>query len=251
MCTLVLYFQEVQDYPLIVAANRDEFFTRRSAPPQVLARDPLILCGRDLLAGGTWLGVNGHGLLAGILNRRSDTKEKQETARSRGLLCLDVLAAKDPLGACAILKEQKSSVYQPFNILIANAEQAYVAYNNQGKIPWIKLEKGLHVLSNTSVYDPRSEKMDRAYLLLTRAKDSSMHEWDRPSWIRALKAVLSDHAFGLSDPKDAICVHTESYGTVSSTIVFYARAEKRFYSYFAPGPPCRADYGEPLSLESL
>lgn len=249
MCTLALYFQEFEDYPLIIAANRDEFFSRPSAPPQVLGRDPLILAGKDLLSGGTWLGINENGLLAGILNRRSEKDRENVTVRSRGLLCLDILSVKDPLEACALLEKQKHSFYQPFNLLFADAQHAYVAYNQREKISWIKLEKGLHVLSNTFVYDTRSEKLNHAYLLFSRAREGSLREWDRPSWVRTLKTMLSDHSFGQSDPKDAICVHTESYGTVSSTIIFYSRAERRFYSYFAPGPPCREGYGESMPVE--
>lgn len=253
MCTLALYFQEFEDYPLIIAANRDEYFTRPSAPPQMLASDPLILGGKDLQAGGTWLGINQHGLFAGILNRRSSSEKRSKTARSRGLLCLDILTARDPLKACELVKQQKIPVYQPFTLLFANAKQAYVAYNEGREISWIRLEKGLHVLSNTS-YVTRSKKVEHAHPLFSQAQNGVQRKWEgRPSWIRALKVVLSDHVLpkGSSNPKDSICVHTQSYGTVSSSIIFYAHSEKRFYSYHTSGPPCRENYGEPLSVEVL
>ena len=250
MCTLALYFQEFADFPLIVAANRDEFFHRPSASPHVLLTDPLIIGGKDLLAGGTWLGINQYGLLAGILNRRSGTEKNQASLRSRGLLCLDVLAARDPLQACAFLKGQKGSAYQPFNLLFANPEHAYVAYDGGEEISCIKLGKGLHVLSNTSLYDARSEKMDQAHLLFSRAK-GHLREWDFSSGVRVLREVLSDHVSGenSNNPKDAICVHTESYGTVSSTIIFYSRVEKRYHTYYAPGPPCNAEHEKSLTLD--
>ncbi len=253
MCTLALYFQEFEDYPLIIAANRDEFYTRPSAPPQVLASNPVVIGGKDLLAGGTWLGINEHGLLAGILNRRSDREKERVAERSRGLLCLDILSVKSPLEACELLKKQQGSLYQPFNLLFANAEHAYVAYNQGREIPCIRLEKGLHVLSNYSVYDARSEKMNHAYLLFSRVKDGLQAESDYLSGVRLLKAVLSNHTLAKmsGEPKDSICVHTESYGTVSSSIIFYARAEKRFTTYYASGPPCRNEYGKSLSVEPL
>ncbi|MGH7772589.1 MAG: NRDE family protein [Candidatus Binatia bacterium] len=253
MCTLALYFQEFEDYPLIIAANRDEFYTRPSAPPRVLASNPVVIGGKDLLAGGTWLGINEHGLLAGILNRRSNTGKERVAERSRGSLCLNILSVKSPLEGCELLKNQQGSLYQPFNLLFANAEHAYVAYNQGEEIPCIRLEKGLHVLSNTSVYDARSEKMNRAYLLFSRVRDRLQRESDYLSRVRSLKAALSDHTLTKMSggPKDSICVHTESYGTVSSSIIFYARAENRFTTFYAPGAPCRNEYGKSLGIEAL
>src|SRR6266536_3537682 len=64
-----------ENYPLIIAANRDEHYDRPSAPPALLNTQPKIIAGRDLRAGGTWLGVNETGLIAGILNRRLDGQQ--------------------------------------------------------------------------------------------------------------------------------------------------------------------------------
>ena len=252
MCTLALYFHALESYPLIVAANRDEFFDRPSAPPQVLLRQPLVFGGKDLQSGGTWLGVNQYGLLAGILNRRSHTEAKRATARSRGLLCLDILTARDPLAACALLGEERGSHYQPFNLLFADKERAYVAYNLGEEISWVELEKGLHVLGNTAVYDTHSEKVQHAYRLFSRAADRlGRNPNSPPSWLAPLQAALRDHSLAddSNEPKGAICVHTESYGTVSSSIIIYAEAERRFAAYHASGPPCRDDFKGPVAVE--
>jgi uncharacterized protein with NRDE domain len=250
MCTLALYFQEFTNYPLIVAANRDEFFTRPSAPPEIMAYNPAILAGKDLLAGGTWLGVNEYGLVAGILNRRSDAERDASAVRSRGLLCLEVLKAKDPVHACSFLSRERGSSYRPFNLLIANAEAAYVGYNSEEKIHCSKLPKGLHVFSNTSVHESQPAKIENAHTLFERAKEQFLAGKDLHYWIAALKQVLSDHTSGkdFTNPKDAICVHTEAYGTVSSSLIFYEASERLFHMYYAPGPPCREDYGASLSI---
>lgn len=251
MCTLAIYLQVLQDYPLIVAANRDESLTRPSSAPRVLSENPLVFGGQDLLAGGTWLGVNEYGLLAGIVNRRVETQEHWSAVRSRGLLCLDILRAKDPLEALSLLRRPGASLYRPFNLLFADADQAYVAYNKEGVISWLRLAKGLHVLGNTTIYSAATDKMEHAYLLFSRLKDALEKEGDRRARIRTLKAVLSDHTLRTdsSDPKDAICVHGAQYGTVSSTIVLYGGVEKRFYYYHAAESPCRSDYREFPSLE--
>jgi uncharacterized protein with NRDE domain len=251
MCTLALYFHALEGYPLIVAANRDEFFDRPSAPPQVLQRRPLIFGGKDLRSGGTWLGVNEHGLLAGILNRRSNTGAKGTAARSRGLLCLDILTARDPLAARALVGKQRGSDYQPFNLLFAGKERAFVAANLGEEISCVEVEKGLHVLGNTAVYDARSEKMQHAYRLFSTAKDRWERSPNGPPSLAPLKAALRDHSLAddSNEPKGAICVHTESYGTVSSSIIIYAEAERRFASYHASGPPCRQDFKGPVAVE--
>jgi uncharacterized protein with NRDE domain len=70
MCTLALYFKVFTGYSVVVAANRDEHYERPSAPPSIIGGSPTIVAGRDLRAGGTWLGINEYGLLVGILNRR-------------------------------------------------------------------------------------------------------------------------------------------------------------------------------------
>ena len=117
MCTLALYYKTFDEYPLVVAANRDEHYDRPSAPPALLNTKTEIIAGRDLRAGGTWLGVNEHGLLAGILNRRSDGEpEPRPATRSRGLLCLDILAFKSAADARAFVGTGPDD-YQPFTLL--------------------------------------------------------------------------------------------------------------------------------------
>ncbi len=249
VCTLALYFQEFPEYPLIVAANRDEFFSRPSAPPRLLSEQPRILGGQDLLAGGTWLGVNGHGLLMGILNRRSEEKKENAQARSRGLLCLDLLHCKGLDDARDLLAKQEPRSYQPFNLLLASQGEAYVAYNEGDVIHRIRLDPGLHVISNSAVFDPRSEKMERAYLLFSKLRPAIQRASpESSSGISAFKVALSDH-INSQKPKDALCVHAESYGTVSSSVIFYARCSSRFVTYYSAGPPCRSDFNEPISLE--
>lgn len=267
MCTLALYFQEFKDYPLIVAANRDEFLTRPSGSPQLLVESPLVFGGKDLLAGGTWLGVNEHGLLAGITNRRSSAGEDHPAARSRGLLCLDVLQTKSPAQACALLERESGSMYQPFNFLFANANEACVAHNMGEKIEYKRLPKGLHVIGNTSLYDAGAVKSDHAHTLFADAAaqvrksmersffqrwfGGGLAVWDQPSFLRLFRGILGNHALraGSKDPKDAICVHSGNYGTVSSTVIFYMLSEKRFFYHQAPSAPCRSEYENYLSVE--
>ena len=128
MCTLALYFQTFPGYPVVVAANRDEYLNRPSAPPCALQRVPWIFGGKDLQAGGTWLGVNQYGLLAGLLNRH--TPEPNDPARrSRGLLSLDALQTSSAAEAAARIGHNSliytlySTQTQVKHILIAQLDQ--------------------------------------------------------------------------------------------------------------------------------
>ena len=241
----------VDRYPVIVAANRDEHYDRPSAPPGLWSTKPNILAGKDLLAGGTWLGVNEHGLLVGILNRRSNIESDPLTqTRSRGLLCLDLLRLNSAADAHAYINRHEEA-YQPFTIVFVDPSEAWTAYNVRRQIKTHKLDEGLHVYSSAADFAVRSEKVDRAHVqfagIVERLPSTCS---DKAAWVRSLHTVLGDHALGngSTDPRDAICVHGDVSGTVSSTIIFYSQPEQRLYSFNCPGPPCRGSFGEALQL---
>ena len=253
MCTLALYFRVFRDYPVVVAANRDEHYDRPSAPPGLLPSTPKILAGRDLRAGGTWLGVNEHGLLAGILNRRSNGDQSPPSAtRSRGLLCLDLLNLQSAAEACASLDGQSQHPYQPFTLVFSDQSEAWVAFNKNAKIETMRLGDGLHVFSSTATHNERSEKKERAYALFSSLSPEIAKSADISSWTSIFAKVLSDHTAGnnAGDRREAICVHNELSGTVSSSILIYSPSERRFQTFFCAGPPCRNSFGESISLNT-
>ena len=153
MCTLAIYFQTFGDYPVVIAANRDEFLARPAVPPTVLSENPRIIGGKDLRANGTWLGINEYGLVAGLLNRRNGEAENDPNLRSRGLLCLDVLKYRSAADAANFVAAQRAGDYNPFNLLIASRDATFVTYNRFGKIELIKLTHGFHLLTNIDVDD--------------------------------------------------------------------------------------------------
>jgi len=253
VCTLALYFRVFDDYPLVVAANRDEHYDRPSAPPILTESTPKILAGRDLRAGGTWLGVNEHGLLAGILNRRSNGDQSLPSkTRSRGLLCLDLLGLKSAAEACAFLQRPEQDFYQPFSLVFADEREAWAAFNAQERIEAVRLCEGLHVFSSsTATHDERSEKKERAYALFSSLVPDLNSKLDEVvSWTSTLSRVLSDHTAGNNvDDKETICVHRDISGTVSSTVIIYARSERRFRTFFCTGAPCQNSFSESLPLK--
>ena len=123
MCTLAIYFQVFPDYPVVIAANRDEYLARPALPPTTLLEHPHVVGGKDLQASGTWLGINQYGLVAGLLNRRrADYGDPNPALRSRGLLCLDALRHRTAAEAAAFVRGQRGADYNAFNLLVASRE---------------------------------------------------------------------------------------------------------------------------------
>ena len=125
MCTLIMLRRPNTAWPLLVAANRDELKSRAWAAPGRHWPDRAeVVAGRDLEAGGSWLGVNDHGVLAAVLNRVG-TLGAAAGKRSRGELVLDALDFEDARSAASALAELDPDAYRPFNLIVADAKEAF------------------------------------------------------------------------------------------------------------------------------
>src|SRR5258705_13194509 len=123
-----------EDLPLIVAANRDEHYDRPSSAPSLIETTPKIIAGRDLRAGGTWLGVNSAGLMVGLLNRHLDGQNSLVAdARSRGLLCMELVGCMSSAAAEVCRRHQRAR-YNPFTLLFGDKNDGFVSYNAEEKI---------------------------------------------------------------------------------------------------------------------
>src|SRR5262245_28951819 len=251
MCTLALYFQCFAQYPMVAVANRDEHFDRPSAAPSQLQTSPKIIAGKDLRAGGTWLGVNEFGLMAGILNRRTNGNAFPATvARSRGLLCWDLLNCQSATAARTFVEAHERR-YNPFTVVFADLKEAYVSYNDDVKIITRPLEPGLHVFSSAAQLDLRSAKADRAHLRFAQLVANSGLSAAHPhQWLPELRNLLADHSLreGSDDPGDAICVHREASGTVSSSVIFFSQARGQFETFHSAGAPCQNSFNDAITL---
>ena len=107
MCLLAIQYRLVPEAPILVAANREEFYDRKSQPPSIQSGKPRILSGTDLQAGGTWLGVNQNGLFVGATNRMK--MSPPVAPRSRGVLCRELLRASSAQNAMELAMEELST----------------------------------------------------------------------------------------------------------------------------------------------
>jgi uncharacterized protein with NRDE domain len=251
MCTLAIYLRVFPEFPVVVAANRDEYLARPAAAPMVLTERPLIIGGKDLKAGGTWLAINQYGMIAGLLNRRSELPANPE-CRSRGLLCLDALRHRTVDEALGFVTAQDPERYNPFNLLLAGRERAVVAHNRQGRIESTVLTAGTHLLTNLDVDDFECPRISRSFSRFAQLGAQPEIGADPPRLRRRLGELLADHSTQL-DPRtgrpNSLCLHLGDYGTRESSLIFVA-ATGHIEHYFAPGPPCTAAYA-PASAPSM
>lgn len=256
MCVIALAWNAHPRWRLVLAGNRDEFHARPSA---ALANwpDADIIAGRDLEAGGTWLGVTGEGRCSVVTNVRNP--RDAQTGLSRGLLVTDYLARADDAAAHAARLQSVAADYRPFNLLIVDADRAFHIGNRP--LPAVHaLSDGIHGLSNAELDTPWPK---------TRRLCARMQEWidvDRAVTdtenFAALFAALADEeiaadadlpdtGIGLERERwlSAAFIRGESYGTRASTIVAIGHngcgtiVERRF------GPNGRFDGETRLPIE--
>jgi uncharacterized protein with NRDE domain len=158
VCLLVFAWRSHPAYPLVLAGNRDEFHDRPAAPADWWEDAPDVVAGRDLRAGGTWLGANRRGRFAVVTNYR-EPMEEGRGPRSRGELVADFLAGDTPPGDYAGEVGARGHAYGGFNLLVGDTGTlAYVS--NRGRGPEI-LPPGIYGLSN-HLLDTPWPKLERA-----------------------------------------------------------------------------------------
>ena len=241
MCTLVVAWQVLPEYPVAVAANRDEAAGRPSRPPFVWNSDPAIVAPRDESAGGTWLGYNEAGVLAAITNRWLDDSPPAE--RSRGLLVRGALTAETAEDAARVVERAvEADSYDGFNLVVADERTAiYLTWD--GSLSVRTFEPGVHVVVNVGAdgdyripefrAGPGREQAENADRLRTALQPDPGESG--AAWLDRAAEVIADHDYG-------VCIHGDGFGTQSSSLV--ALGGDPVYRY-ADGPPCDTDF-EPV-----
>lgn len=239
MCTLAVYTRSLPGLPLVVAANRDEFYGRPATGPTVLAQEPWVVGGRDLVAGGSWLCATEDGLVVGVLNRRT-AEPPDATRRSRGALCIELTQARSARRAAEMLADVPPQEHNPFNILVADQNDAFVAQNRAEGTVVEQLAPGTHLLTNLNLNDATCQRISRSSRRFSDVGGRFIARGDRSELVTGLRTVLADHLTALDDrqPTDQLCIHTPLYGTRSSTLVLLAE-DGDMALLHAPGPPCR------------
>ena len=150
MCLIVVGWQAHKHYPLLVAANRDEFHARPASPAAFWRDHPEILAGRDLEAMGTWMGVSRSGRFAAVTNYRGAREPSAE--ESRGALVSRFLATTTGAGAYMAELAARAQRYSGFNLLACDRQELWWMSNRDGAPR--RLDAGYHALGNLLLDSP-------------------------------------------------------------------------------------------------
>ncbi|HVT52511.1 MAG TPA: NRDE family protein [Dongiaceae bacterium] len=217
MCSVIILFRPGHDWPILWASNRDEMLDRPWLPPARHWSDrPDVVAGKDELAGGTWLGVNDAGLVAGILNRR-DSLGPMPGKRSRGELVLDALDFADAADAVEMLTELDTNAYRPFNMVLADNTQAFWLRNRGAEVEAFPVPPGVTMVTASDANDPNSKRIRhfRPLWQAAEAPDPDKEEWSEWEELLASRAHAPD-----GDAFDAMnIISNTGFGTSSSSII--------------------------------
>ena len=230
MCLILLAYEAHPDYRLILAANRDEFFSRPTAPASFWEDAPHILAGRDLKEGGTWLGMTRSGRIAAITNYR-DPRAERKDAPSRGGLVSGYLSGSMTVEEYLAFLRREGSGYNGFNLIFGDRSRI-CWFSNRHESPRL-LEPGIHGLSNHLLDTPwHKVTPGKEALELIVAKG-------KPIQPEALFAILADRTIAPDDllPDTGVGIELErflsplfistpAYGTRSSTVIIIDREER-------------------------
>lgn len=244
MCLILLAWNAKRERPLILAANRDEFFARATQPAAPWPESAAVVGGRDLEKGGSWLALSARGRLAAVTNFRDGTR-RRSGQRSRGLLVSDfVLSELDAGSFLADLRAQRN-LYDGFNLLVA-AEGNLLHYSNVSD-EITAVSAGIHGVSN-HLLDTPWPKVERGKQALARLLEDGHDD---------LAAGLFDALADTHAPPDEklprtgvsaeweralgrAFIHAPGYGTRASTVVLMERSGRLTFlerNFDASGAP--------------
>ena len=229
MCTVVILRRPGHRWPLIIATNRDEMADRPWLPPGRHWPDRAeVTAGRDSLAGGSWLGVNDAGVVAGVLNRQGSLGA-DPARRSRGELVLEALDHADARAAAAALGELDGRAWRSFNLVVADNRDAYwlksLGAEPGGRVQVAAIPEGISMLTALDLNDSAAPRI-RFHLPRFRAAAPPAPEaGDWRGW--AALMAKRDHEPAAESAEAMTIVTDFGFGTLSSSFIALA----------APGAP--------------
>ena len=223
MCLILFAYRIHPEYPLVLAANRDEFYERPTAPASFWKEYPHILGGRDLRGGGTWLGISKSGKFAAITNYR-DPRLYKDDAPSRGSLVKNFLTERTSAERYLRKVQRADESYNGFNLMLGQIPDLYHYSNITHDIARVK--PGIHGLSN-HLLDTPWPKVERGKRLFTDVITATIDLSPKP-----ILEILTDTLHPSDDrlPDTGIDIGWERmlsplfissplYGTCSSTVL--------------------------------
>jgi uncharacterized protein with NRDE domain len=224
MCSIIL---SIGADGVFAAANRDEMVNRPWQPPAEYW--PGICGGRDSLAGGTWLALNRHNVLAAVLNREG-TLGPAAGKKSRGELPLLALAEETAAAAAKAIGALDAAEYRPFNLVLADASQAcFIRGRGAGRPEVLALAPGVHMIT---AGEPDESTRPRIARHLPRFRAAPFAQWG---------VLLADSSGGRTEQINVKPDENDGFGTVCASLVSLPRQGEAVQK-FAAGPPDVAEF---------
>ncbi len=252
MCTFVILRRPGHDWPVLIGANRDEMIDRPWQPPGRHWPDRTeVVAGLDELAGGTWLGINDFGVVAGILNRYGSLGPAPGQ-RSRGELVLEALDHADAREAAEALAKLEPAAYRTFNLMIADNHDAFWLRHADptGTLPITSqsLKPGLSIIAAGDLDDSDTPRLRHYRPLFASLTPPDPDRGDWTSWENLL---LDEHFEPSEGPQSAMRFDTgRGFATVSSALIALPSAEKSGVKpvfRFAAHRPTQSDWRNVLT----
>lgn len=236
MCTVILLRRPGTEWPLLLAANRDERLDRPWQPPAEYW--PGIIGGRDTLAGGTWMALNRHGVVAAVLNRMGSLGP-DPAKRSRGELPLLALAEATSEAAASRMARLDAALWRPFNLILADSATAwFIAGLGTGRPEVTALPEGVSMVTAHPPNDATSPRTARHLARFQAAAAPSPHDW--AEW----RSLIADSTGASGEALNVPPIG--GFGTLCSSLLALGRHGERQW-LFAAGPPDRVDFA-PVAL---
>lgn len=233
MCLILFAYKTHPRYQLILAANRDEFYSRPTAPAEFWTDAPKVLAGRDLIHGGTWLGITKDGRFAAVTNFREPSAPAG--TKSRGDLTKDFLEGRETAENYLRKIESEKTVYSGFNLLVGefgeDKKEIFYFSNRGGEIK--KPAAAIYGLSNASL-DTNWHKVEtgKAKLAEILRKNDEVSAADLFQ-ILSNRTIAADEKLpntGIGTMRERVLssafIETEIYGTRSSSVLLIENSGK-------------------------
>jgi hypothetical protein len=217
MCTVVILRRPEHRWPLLIGANRDEMIDRPwQAPGRHWPDRPEVVAGLDMLAGGSWLGLNDWGVAAAVLNR-TGSLGPAAGRRSRGELVLEALDHADAVAAAEALSHLDPDAYRSFNLIVADERDAFwLRHAGTARIEVRPLKEGLSLLAAGDIDDLDTRRLALAMPAFRAwpAPDPDNADWN--GW----ESLLGSTRVPPGEPATAAMrFRSDGYGTVSSALI--------------------------------
>jgi hypothetical protein len=218
MCTVVILRRPSHPWPLLLAANRDEMIGRPwSAPDRHWPDRDHVIAGRDEEAGGSWLALNDDGVVAAILNRHGSLGAAPGK-RSRGELPLEAVDHAEASVAAGALAALQPSSYRTFNLVIADAREAFWLKSDGERIEKATIPEGLSMITAHDLNDTGGS--ERTHFHLPRFRAAPHPDVDADDWFSWESLLASTEGEPDADPGGAMNIDTDyGFGTVSSSLI--------------------------------